>query len=112
MTEPLLDLLIIVKALNDEYFRVTKSGQLPFELCSNGDEQGVFFFDQPLWNSEEDERRFRFTGKENELEPIDDYLRKQADNFARLFLKVKFTKIPRKKKSKKKAITHGTSKGS
>lgn len=99
MTEDTELLVRIVNKLNVEAEKAGDGSTVlrPFNLLMNGDEQIVRFGDMRLWGSEGDEREEFETDDPNspgavkeELEPIESFLRHQANDLVEIISQMRF----------------------
>ena len=76
----------IVTELNQEIFETAYENKIEFDdfgfvgfsLVADGNTMAVEFLGLSLWDTEEDERSYRHDIGDDELEPLDNFLRRRA----------------------------------
>jgi hypothetical protein len=98
MTVDLKELERVVLTLNNEAYdqtviagRTLEEGLEPFEFIVSGvgGVQAITIFDQVLWDSESDERKYTDTGTEENYEPLEGYVRRVAQEWLKVLSTIK-----------------------
>lgn len=81
----------LVFDLNTEVFKQVGGDLMgnTFTYLSDGESQSIMFCEETLWDSENDGREYAATGRREPLEP---FVRSQADWFVGVIGKLKFSK--------------------
>ena len=86
------EIIKVIDDLNSELGKKTNyDGFQQFTLSTNGYQDLIYFQDEVLWNSDEDDREF-FEEK-GEYEPLILFVKKEFNNYVTRLQKLKFKRI-------------------
>jgi len=85
MIENIESAVSLIDEINHRFY--AESGLTPVSLITDGDAMCIQIFDYPLWDSENDERKW--DEDKDEPEPLEEYLRRELNLFLDNLLEVR-----------------------